>query len=125
MRFFLNYCTYGYSLPWWTWREWEHFIDWMALNGVNMPLAITGQESTWYNVWKKFGLNDEEIRSFFSGPAYLGWHRMCNFDAFMGPLPRDWMDRQQTLQKQILKRQRELNMTPVLSGLPDTCPPNS
>ena len=116
MRFFLNYCTYGYSLPWWTWREWEHFIDWMALNGVNMPLAITGQESTWYNVWKKFGLNDEEIRSFFSGPAYLGWHRMCNFDAFMGPLPRDWMDRQQTLQKQILKRQRELNMTPVLSG---------
>lgn len=29
-RFFLNYCTYGYTMPWWKWSEWEHFIDWMA-----------------------------------------------------------------------------------------------
>ena len=43
-RFFLNYCTYGYTMPWWNWKEWEHFIDWMALNGINLPLAITGQE---------------------------------------------------------------------------------
>ena len=33
-RFFLNYCTYGYTMPWWKWGEWEHFIDWMALNGI-------------------------------------------------------------------------------------------
>ena len=43
-RFFLNYCTFGYTMPWWKWRDWERFIDWMALNGVNLPLAITGQE---------------------------------------------------------------------------------
>ena len=41
IRFFLNYCTFGYTMPWWKWRQWERFIDWMALNGVNMPLAIT------------------------------------------------------------------------------------
>ena len=50
-RFFLNYCTFGYSMPWWQWDEWERFIDWMAMNGVNMPLAITGQEAVWYKVW--------------------------------------------------------------------------
>ena len=44
-RFFLNYCTYGYTMPYWQWKDWERFIDWMALNGVNMPLAITGQEA--------------------------------------------------------------------------------
>lgn len=55
-RFFLNYCTYGYSMPFWKWKDWERFIDWMALNGVNMPLAITGQEMVWYKVWKKIGL---------------------------------------------------------------------
>ena len=44
-RFFLNYCTFGYSMTWWKWSDWEHFIDWMALNGINMPLAITGQEA--------------------------------------------------------------------------------
>mgnify|MGYP000191996331 FL=1 len=40
-RFFLNYCTFGYTMPWWGWTEWERFIDWMALQGVTMPLAIT------------------------------------------------------------------------------------
>lgn len=25
-RFFLNYCTFGYTMPWWQWREWERFI---------------------------------------------------------------------------------------------------
>ena len=43
-RFFLNYCTFGYTMPWWQWEDWERFIDWMALQGVNLPLAITGQE---------------------------------------------------------------------------------
>lgn len=36
-------------------------IDWMALNGVNTPLAITGQEAIWYDVWKEMGLKDQEI----------------------------------------------------------------
>lgn len=114
MRFFLNYCTYGYTMPWWTWEDWERFIDWMALNGVNMPLAITGAETPWYNVWRQFGLTDEEIREFFGGPAFLGWHRMCNFDGFMGPLPMSWMERQEALQKKIVARERAFNMRPVL-----------
>ncbi|MEG1839285.1 MAG: alpha-N-acetylglucosaminidase TIM-barrel domain-containing protein, partial [Bacteroidaceae bacterium] len=46
-RFFLNYCTYGYTMPFWQWKNWERLIDWMALNGINMPLAITGQEAVW------------------------------------------------------------------------------
>lgn len=113
-RFFLNYCTYGYTMPWWKWEEWEHFIDWMALNGINLPLAITGQEAVWQKVWEKFGLSDEQIRSFFVGPAHLPWQRMCNLDYWQGPLPQSWIDGQAKLQKKILKRERELNMTPVL-----------
>lgn len=49
-RFFLNYCTFGYTMPWWQWNDWERFIDWMALNGINQPLAITGQEAIWLRV---------------------------------------------------------------------------
>ncbi|MBQ3730351.1 MAG: alpha-N-acetylglucosaminidase N-terminal domain-containing protein, partial [Muribaculaceae bacterium] len=30
-RFFLNYCTWGYTMPFWQWHDWERFIDWMAL----------------------------------------------------------------------------------------------
>lgn len=113
-RFFLNYCTYGYTMPWWKWEDWERLIDWMALNGVTMPLATTGQEALWQKIWMKHGLTDEQVRSYFTGPAHLGWHRMCNIDGFDGPLPQHWIDSQVELQKKILKRERELNMTPVL-----------
>ncbi len=113
-RFFLNYCTFGYSMAWWQWEEWERLIDWMALHGVNLPLAITGQEAVWQHVWKKYGLTDDEIRSYFTGPAHLPWHRMCNIDGVDGPLPQGWIDGQAQLQQQILRRERQLGMQPVL-----------
>lgn len=113
-RFFLNYCTFGYTMPWWKWSDWERFIDWMALNGINMPLSITGQESVWYRVWSQLGLKDEEIRSYFTGPAHLPWHRMSNLDRWQGPLPKSWLENQEELQKKIVKRERELNMRPIL-----------
>ncbi|HET7117466.1 MAG TPA: alpha-N-acetylglucosaminidase [Hanamia sp.] len=113
-RFFLNYCTYGYSMPWWRWHDWERFIDWMALNGVNMPLAITGQEAVWYNVWRKLGLSDKQIRNYFTGPAYLPWNRMANIDGWDGPLPQSWITGQLNLQKRIISRERSLGMKPVL-----------
>ena len=122
-RFFLNYCTYGYTMPWWGWKEWEHFIDWMALNGVNLPLAITGQESVWYQVWTEMGLSDEEVRSYFTGPAHLPWHRMLNIDRWGGPLPKSWLEGQEQLQKQIVARERELNMRPVLPAFAGHVPP--
>ncbi len=114
IRFFLNYCTFGYTMTWWKWKQWERFIDWMALNGINMPLAITGQEAVWQKVWRKYGMTDEQIRSFFTGPAHLPWQRMINIDRWQGPLPQSWIDGQAKLQKRILQRERELNMTPVL-----------
>ena len=113
-RFFLNYCTWGYTMPFWQWRDWERFIDWMALNGVNLPLAITGQEAVWYNVWTRLGMSDKQVRDYFTGPAYLPWHRMANIDGWCGPLPKEWLDGQTALQQRIVERERALNMRPVL-----------
>ncbi len=113
-RFFLNYCTFGYTMTFWQWNHWERFIDWMALNGINLPLAITGQEAVWMKVWQKLGMKPDEIRAYFTGPAYLPWHRMANIDAWCGPLPQHWIDTQVELQKRIVARERQLNMRPVL-----------
>ena len=113
-RFFLNYCTWGYTMPFWQWRDWERLIDWMALNGVNLPLAITGQEAVWYNVWTRLGMSDQQVRSYFTGPAYLPWHRMANIDGWCGPLPKEWLTQQTVLQQRIMERERALNMRPVL-----------
>lgn len=121
-RFYLNYCTFGYAMPWWGWKEWERFIDWMALNGVNMPLATTGEEAVWQRVWRRFGLSDEQIRAHFTGPAHLAWHRMVNINTFQGPLPQDWIDSQAELGKKILERERSLSMTPVLHAFSGSVP---
>lgn len=123
MRFFLNYCTFGYSMPFWQWSDWERLIDWMALQGVNMPLAITGQEAVWQRIWKSFGLDDDTIRSYFTGPAHLPWHRMLNVDRWEGPLPQSYIDSQEELQKKIVERERQLGMKPVLPAFAGHVPP--
>ena len=86
----------------------------MALNGVNLPLAITGQEAVWYNVWTRLGMTDKQVRDYFTGPAYLPWHRMANIDGWCGPLPKEWLEGQTALQQRIVERERALNMRPVL-----------
>ena len=42
MRYSFNYCTFSYSMAFWDWQRWQEEIDWLALHGVNMPLAIVG-----------------------------------------------------------------------------------
>jgi alpha-N-acetylglucosaminidase len=113
-RYYLNYCTFNYSMSWWDWKRWEKEIDWMALHGINMPLAITGEEFTWYTVYKEMGFSDQDLESFFSGPAYFSWFWMGNLDGWGGPLPVSWMKSHMALQQKILQRERELGMKPVL-----------
>lgn len=113
-RYYLNYCTFNYSMSWSDWPRWEKEIDWMALHGINMPLAITGEEYTWYLVYKEMGFSDEELKGFFTGPAYFSWFWMGNIDGWAGPLPLAWMKSHFELQKKILARQRALGMKPVL-----------
>jgi len=72
-RYNLNYCTFNYTMSWWNWERWQKEIDWMAMNGINMPLAITGQNPVWSRVYKSLGFTDKDLEGFFSGPAYFNW----------------------------------------------------
>jgi alpha-N-acetylglucosaminidase len=123
-RYYLNYCTYNYSMAWWDWDRWQKEIDWMALNGINLPLAITGEEAVWQNVYKSMGFTDKQLDEFFSGPAYFAWFWMGNIDAWGGPLPQHWMDSHKELQKKILERERSFGMKPVLSSFTGHVPPS-
>jgi alpha-N-acetylglucosaminidase len=113
-RYYLNYCTFNYSMSWWSWQRWQKEIDWMALHGINMPLAITGEEYTWYVVYKELGFSDDDLKDFFCGPSYFSWFWMGNLDGWGGPLPVSWMQSHKELEKKILKQERELGMKPVL-----------
>ncbi|AYL96727.1 alpha-N-acetylglucosaminidase [Mucilaginibacter celer] len=123
-RYYLNYCTFNYTMAWWDWERWQKEIDWMALNGINMPLAITGEEAVWQDVYKSMGFTDKELDAFFSGPAYFSWFWMGNIDAWGGPLPQHWKDSHKELQKKILERERSFGMKPVLSSFTGHVPPS-
>ena len=115
-RYNFNYCTFSYSMPFWDWARWEQEIDWMALHGINMPLAMTGIESVWRSMLLKLGYSEEEIGEFIAGPAFLAWWAMNNLEGWGGPLPLSWYSQQEELQKKILARMKEYGMTPVLPG---------
>lgn len=116
LRYDFNYCTFSYSMPFWDWDRWEKEIDWMALHGINMPLAIVGMESVWRNMLLKLGYSEKEVGEFISGPAFIAWWAMNNLEGWGGPLPASWYARQENLQKRILARMKELGMKPVLPG---------
>ena len=113
-RAYLNPCTYGYTTPWWDWPRWEREIDWMALHGVDMPLAMEGQECVWQALWREEGLSADELAGYFSGPAFAPWQRMGNIEGYDAPLPPAWILKKRDLQKRILARMRALGMTPIL-----------
>ena len=42
-RYALNFCTYSYTMAFWNWDDYEPFLDWAAMNGVNLMLDSGGQ----------------------------------------------------------------------------------
>ncbi len=116
LRYDFNYCTYSYTMAFWDWERWEKEIDWMALHGINLPLAVVGQECVWKNMLEKLGYSKEEINKFIAGPAFLAWWAMNNLEGWGGPNPDSWYTQQEALQKKILKRMREYGIEPVFPG---------
>lgn len=121
-NYYQNVVTSSYSFVWWDWKRWEKELDWMALQGINLPLAFTGQEAIWQKVFKGFNVSSENLDNFFGGPAFLAWARMGNLHGWGGPLSQSWLDQQLALQKLILTRMVELGMTPVLPSFSGNVP---
>ena len=115
-RVYMNYCTISYTAAWWDWKRWEREIDYMAMNGVNMPLAVVGLEAVWYNTLLRYGFTDIEARRFLAGPAHAAWQWMQNLQSYGGPLPKSWIDSHRELGRRIIRRERELGMQPIQQG---------
>ena len=115
-RYFLNYCTFNYTMSFADWPGWERELDWMALNGINLALATNGTEAIWQNTLRRMGFSDSEIMQFIPGPAYTAWWLMGNLEGWGGPVTQRMIDDRVALQKKILARMRELGIEPVLQG---------
>src|SRR6056297_1499232 len=115
-RPYFNYCTFNYSATWWDWERWEQEIDFMALNGINMPLNIIGTEKVWYDTLLQNDFSDVEARSFLVGPCYLAWQLLTNIQSHAGPLPKTWIIKRARLGEKIFRREQELGMKPIQHG---------
>jgi alpha-N-acetylglucosaminidase len=114
-RYYFNTVTFSYTTPFFSWSDWELELDWLALHGVNLPLAWVGFEKILLDVFQSINLTTAEILPFFSGPAFQAWNRFGNIQgSWGGELPMQWIDSQFELQQKILKRMLELGMTPIL-----------
>lgn len=124
-RYDFNYCTFSYTMAFWDWTRWEQELDWMALHGINLSLALVGTDAVWRNVLSRLGYSKEEINEFVAGPAFQAWWLMNNLEGWGGPNTDSWYEDRIALQKKILKRMREYGIHPVLPGYSGMLPHNA
>ena len=115
-RYYLNYCTLSYSMAFWDWKRWEQELDWMALHGINLCLDIVGTDVVWRNVLLKLGYSKDEANQFIAGPGFQAWWLMNNLEGWGGPNSDNWYKQRERLQKQIMKRMKELGINACLPG---------
>lgn len=71
VRYALNFCTYSYTMAFWDWDEYEAFLDWAAMSGINLMLDIVGQEEVIRRTLQDYGYTDAEIKEYLCRTGLL------------------------------------------------------
>lgn len=122
LRYALNFCTYSYTMSFWNWDEYEEFLDWCAMNGINLVLDIVGQEEVLRQTLREYGYTDEEVKDYICGPAYFAWFYMQNLYSSGGPLPNAWFEQRVELGRKMHDRMQTYGITPVIQGFAGQVP---
>jgi hypothetical protein len=122
VRYALNFCTYSYTMAFWGWNDYEAYLDWAAMNGINLMLDIVGQEEILRRLLLKYNYTEDEIRDYISGPAYFAWFYMQNITGFGGPLPDNWFAQRVELGRMMHDRMQTYGISPVLQGFSGMVP---
>lgn len=121
-RAYMNYCTFGYSFAFWKWEDWEREIDFMAMNGINMPLSVVGSEAVWYYTMRDFTYSETGALSYLSGPGFWPWQLMSNISGYFALTDVKYIESRLELGKKIIEREVELGMTPIQQGFAGSVP---
>ncbi|WP_422396925.1 alpha-N-acetylglucosaminidase TIM-barrel domain-containing protein [Streptomyces gobiensis] len=121
-RFALNDTHDGYTGPYADWPRWERLIDVMALHGCNEVLVTPGTEAVYHRLLRGFGYRDSEVRAWLPAPSHQPWWLLQNMSGYGGPVSPELLDRRVELAQRIVRRLRELGMSPVLPGYFGTVP---
>lgn len=122
IRYALNFCTFSYTMAFWNWDEYEEFLDWAAMNGINLILDIVGQEEVLRQTLLEFNYTDDEIKDYICGPAYFAWFYMQNLYSIGGPLPNAWFEQRTELGRKIHDRMQTYGIDPVIQAFAGQVP---
>ncbi|GHH49133.1 alpha-N-acetylglucosaminidase [Lentzea cavernae] len=119
-RYAYNFTVFGYTMPYWTWTEWEREIDYLAASGVNRALVLVGQEAVWYDTFQSFGLSESEVRAWIAQPSFQPWQWYGSTTGFdpsggvhAGPVSKELIEKRAELGRKIADRMRSLGIAPV------------
>lgn len=115
-RYFFNYCTFGYTMLFWNWEDYERLSDWLLLAGVNLVLNPLGHEIVWRDLLAELGYTPRECDNFLCGPAYLPWQWMMNLTGFGGDLPAWWYDERKALGNRLTEKLRTFGVQVMRPG---------
>ena len=92
-RYYLNYCTFSYSMAFWDWARWEQELDWMALHGINQAWWLMNNLEGWGgpNPSSWYARNTELQKRILSRMAELGIEPVL--PGYSGMLPHDAAER--------------------------------
>lgn len=123
LRVYMNYCTLCYSMCSWDFERWEKEIDFMAMNAINMPLAVVGSEAVLFETLLHFKMPENRALSCISGNTFWAWQLMTNITGYRPPSNKKYIYERLELGRKILKRYLEFGMKPIQQGFSGHIPP--
>ena len=115
-RYFLNYCTFGYSFTYYSWNDWERVLDRIILSGYNLVLNAIGQECVWREVLMQLGYTEKEVTRFLVGAPFTPWQNMMNISDYYGEYPDNWWAERVALSNRLNERLSEFGIGAMLPG---------
>ncbi|WP_328993159.1 alpha-N-acetylglucosaminidase C-terminal domain-containing protein [Kribbella sp. NBC_01245] len=122
-RFALNDTDDGYTGAYRTWADWEREIDVLALHGINQMFVPVGTEAVYLDTFRQFGYSEAELLQWIPQPSHQPWWLLQNMSSFPSAVTADQVRERAELGAKIVRRLRELGITPVLPGYFGTVPP--
>ncbi|RZQ61566.1 hypothetical protein EWH70_24045 [Amycolatopsis suaedae] len=123
LRVAYNLTVPGYTTPYFDWPQWEAELDLLAAGGINAAHVTLGQELVYLETFTRFGYSEEEILRWLGPPSHQPWLWLNSIHSFGEGTTRALVDKRAALARRVLRRMRELDITPILPGFSGSVPP--
>ncbi len=122
LRVFGDYTYYSNDAWKWDFSQWEYFLDFLAMSGINMAVNPVGNDGICFYTLIKLDYPQDFALEFISGPAFYAWQMQNKFYNYVPNKSFDHIERNIEMGKKIVERMKDLGIIPVLSSFSGIVP---